>query len=63
VWSTMARCARITEEGRATVVPVRSADEFFDKVAGTLTGVGRRPTVPLRTSAIVGTKRLIPRAG
>jgi SIR2-like domain len=47
-------------EGRATVVPVTSADEFFDKVAGTLTEVAHRPTVPLRTSAVVGTvKRLI----
>jgi hypothetical protein len=41
-------------------VPVASADEFFDKVAGTLTEVAQRPSTPLRTSAIVGiTKRLI----
>jgi len=50
----------VAREGRATVVPVTSADEFFDKVAGTLTEVAQRPSVPLRTSAIVGTvKRLI----
>jgi hypothetical protein len=50
----------LAEEGKATVVPVTSADEFFDKVAGTLTEVAQRPAAPLRTSAVVGTtKRLI----
>ena len=42
-------------EGKATVVPVTNADEFFDKMAGTLTEVAQRPAVPLRISAIVGT--------
>jgi hypothetical protein len=50
----------LAAEGKATVVPVTSADEFLDKVAGTLTEVAQRPAAPLRTSAIVGTtKRLI----
>jgi hypothetical protein len=54
----------LERDGRATVVPVTSADDFFDKVAGTLTEVARRPEVPLRTSAIVGTtKRLISQPG
>lgn len=56
----IAELEELAAEGKATVVPVTSADEFFDKLAGTLTEVARRPRVPLRTSAIVGTvKRLI----
>lgn len=56
----MDELAALATEGKATVVPLTDADEFFDKVAGTLTEVAQRPATPLRTSAIVGaTKRLI----
>ena len=56
----MAELAALAGEGKATVVPVTDANEFFDKVAGTLTEVAQRPASPLRTSAVVGTtKRLI----
>lgn len=46
--------------GRAAIVPVTSADEFFDTLTGTLKEVALRPSTPLQTSAVVGaTKRLI----
>ena len=50
----------LVAERRAAIVPVTTADEFFDKLTGTLTEIAQRPAAPLQTSAVVGaTKRLI----
>jgi hypothetical protein len=55
-----AELREMAEAGMATVVPVRTADEFFDELTGALKELDHQPTRPLKTATVIGTtKRLL----